>query len=55
MKQIHHVVVENAEKDTTEKQLEEPTYKANLKTFEQDIMDSLGIKETRTRGKTYWY
>ncbi|KAF6020622.1 MRPL24 [Bugula neritina] len=47
--------IDNNKTDTTEKQLKTPTYKPNLKTFEQDIMDSMGIVENKKRGKTYWY
>jgi len=49
------IFVDNNKTDTTEKQLKTPTYKPNLKTFEQDIMDSMGIVENKKRGKTYWY
>lgn len=31
------------------------TFKPELKTFEMDIMDKMGIKEDRTPAKTYWY
>jgi hypothetical protein len=31
------------------------TYKPILKSFEQDLMDIMGIKEDREPGKTYWY
>ncbi|XP_067931770.1 large ribosomal subunit protein uL24m-like [Watersipora subatra] len=47
--------IANPQTDTTEKQLERTTYEANLKTFEEDVMDNMDIVETRTRGKTYWY
>jgi len=31
------------------------TYEPKLMTVEEDILDSLGIVETKKRGKTYWY
>ncbi|NXU55373.1 RM24 protein, partial [Turnix velox] len=42
-------------KDTSEKDVEEKTYKPSLKTFEEEIMDALGIVETRRAKKSYWY
>lgn len=45
----------NVATDTGEKELEEDNYVPKMKTFEQDILDSMGIKDTRKRGKTYWY
>ena len=50
-----HFFPANPKKDTVERILEKDNYVPKLKTFEQDIMDSMGIKETRKRGKTYWY
>jgi len=44
-----------SEKDTKEEELKEVTFKPKLCTFEQDIMNVMGIKETRKRAKTYWY
>ncbi|BES99469.1 ribosomal protein L24 [Nesidiocoris tenuis] len=47
--------VENKEKDTTDKDLTEITFKPTLSTFEMDVMKAEGIVETRTPSKTYWY
>lgn len=57
MNQFNYVMIftENKATDTTSIQLGEPTYVANRKTFEQDIMDKMGIVERKQRGKTYWY
>jgi hypothetical protein len=43
------------DKDTKEDDLKEATFKPKLCTFEEDIMNAMGIKETRKRAKTYWY
>lgn len=43
------------DKDTLQKELTKVTFKPKLKTFEQDIMDQMGIKEDRKKAKTYWY
>lgn len=45
----------DSEKDTRDSDLTVITFKPKLTTFEQDIMDSMGIKETRMPAKTYWY
>ncbi|XP_015109835.1 probable 39S ribosomal protein L24, mitochondrial [Diachasma alloeum] len=42
-------------KDTPRDVIEKITFKAELKTFEMDIMDKMGIKEDRVARKTYWY
>ncbi|KAL1122667.1 hypothetical protein AAG570_002994 [Ranatra chinensis] len=42
-------------KDTNEKELTKITFSPKIKTFEMDIMDSMGIKEERIPCKTYWY
>jgi large subunit ribosomal protein L24 len=42
-------------KDTKTKELTDVTFEPKLKSFEQDIMDSMGIKEERTNAPTYWY
>lgn len=42
-------------KDTVNKDLEKVTFKPALKTFEMDIMDSMGITEDRIPKKVYWY
>ncbi|OAF70155.1 hypothetical protein A3Q56_02093 [Intoshia linei] len=46
---------ENPVKDTKNYQLSKITYKPNLKTFEQDLMEHYNIKEDRKKQKTYWY
>jgi len=43
------------DKDTKPEAVEAVTFQPELKTFEMDIMDSLGIKEDRIPKKTYWY
>jgi len=45
----------NEFKDTEPKVVEEITYEPNLATFEMDVMQALGIKETRIPRKTWWY
>lgn len=42
-------------KDTTVKDALEKTYAPSLKTFEEEIMDAMGIVETRRPKKSYWY
>lgn len=42
-------------KDTGENEVAEITFEPALKTFEMDIMESMGIKEDRIPKKTYWY
>ncbi|XP_049832985.1 probable 39S ribosomal protein L24, mitochondrial [Schistocerca gregaria] len=44
-----------SEKDTGRDEVAEITFEPKLKTFEMDIMDSMGIKEDRVPAKTYWY
>lgn len=44
-----------ADKDTLAKVVEEITFNPQLKTFEMDIMDQMGIKEDRGPAHTYWY
>lgn len=43
------------DKDTKKEDVEKITFKPELKTFEMDIMDKMGIKEDRVPRKTYWY
>lgn len=31
------------------------TFSPELKTFEMDVMDDMGIKEDRVAAPTYWY
>jgi len=47
--------VDNKHKDTPAKDVEEVTFEPRLATFDMDIMEKMGIKETRTPAKTYWY
>ncbi|KOC66872.1 putative 39S ribosomal protein L24, mitochondrial [Habropoda laboriosa] len=42
-------------KDTSVNDVQELTFEAKLKTFEMDIMDTMGIKEDRVPKKYYWY
>lgn len=42
-------------KDTAKDDVEEVTFEPKLKTFEMDIMDSMGIKDDRVPKKYYWY
>ena len=35
--------------------VEEITFEPSLATFDMDIMKKMGIEETRTPAKTYWY
>ncbi|GBP83906.1 Probable 39S ribosomal protein L24, mitochondrial [Eumeta japonica] len=46
--------VEN-EKDTKADKVTEITFEPKLKTFEMDIMDSMGITEDRIPAKSFWY
>ncbi|XP_041371469.1 probable 39S ribosomal protein L24, mitochondrial [Gigantopelta aegis] len=43
------------EKDTRAAEMKAVTLKPKLSTFEQDIMEQMGIKEERQPVKTYWY
>jgi len=43
------------DKDTKAAVVEEVTFEPRLKTFEMDVMESLGITEDRIPKKTYWY
>ncbi|KAJ8678622.1 hypothetical protein QAD02_014409 [Eretmocerus hayati] len=43
------------DKDTKKADVEKITFQPKLKTFEMDIMDTMGIKEDRVRKPTYWY
>ncbi|XP_019351136.1 large ribosomal subunit protein uL24m [Alligator mississippiensis] len=42
-------------KDTSEDDAVAKTYKASLKTFEEEIMERMGIIETRRARKSFWY
>ncbi|NXS68257.1 RM24 protein, partial [Pandion haliaetus] len=42
-------------KDTAVEDALEKTYLPSLKTFEEEIMDAMGIVETRRAKKSYWY
>lgn len=42
-------------KDTSEEDALAKTYRPSLKTFEEEIMDAMGIVETRRAKKSYWY
>lgn len=43
------------EKDTTNDVVSEITFQPALKTFEMDIMENMGIVESREPKKSYWY
>jgi len=45
----------DTEKDTKAAVVEAITFTPQLKTFEMEIMEELGIKEDRIPKKTYWY
>ena len=45
----------NKKKDTAPAAVEEITYEPKLATFEMDVMESMGIQETRIPKKSYWY
>lgn len=42
-------------KDTAVEDALDKTYLPSLKTFEEEIMDAMGIVETRRAKKSYWY
>ncbi|RLV87518.1 hypothetical protein DV515_00015651 [Chloebia gouldiae] len=42
-------------KDTSKEDALAKTYRPSLKTFEEEIMDAMGIVETRRAKKSYWY
>ncbi|NWI10108.1 RM24 protein, partial [Crypturellus soui] len=42
-------------KDTSVEDTTKKTYVPSLKTFEEEIMDAMGIVETRRPRKSYWY
>ncbi|NXE57685.1 RM24 protein, partial [Dromaius novaehollandiae] len=42
-------------KDTSAEDALDKTYVPSLKTFEEEIMDAMGIVETRRAKKSYWY
>ncbi|XP_050438471.1 probable 39S ribosomal protein L24, mitochondrial [Adelges cooleyi] len=50
-----HKTYKESDKDTTEDVLTEITFSPLLKTFEMEIMETMGIKEERVQKQTYWY
>ncbi|XP_048848531.1 probable 39S ribosomal protein L24, mitochondrial [Brienomyrus brachyistius] len=42
-------------KDTSPEDALEKTYMASLKTLEEEVMEKLGIQETRRHRKSFWY
>ena len=52
---LFHIIADNKEKDTPEAVLKEVTFKPKLCTFEQEIMEKMGIKEDRKPARTFWY
>ena len=47
--------IDNKDKDTSAKNVEEITFEPKLCTFEMEIMQNMGIKEDRVPRKTWWY
>ncbi|XP_045455211.1 probable 39S ribosomal protein L24, mitochondrial isoform X1 [Melitaea cinxia] len=47
--------VDNPSKDTEAAAATKITFEPKLRTFEMDIMESMGIKEDRVPAKSYWY
>jgi len=45
----------NEYKDTVPRDVTNITYEPNLATFEMDVMQAMGIKETRIPKKSWWY
>lgn len=43
------------DRDTREKDVTEVTFQPKLCSFDEDIMESMGIKEERKPGQVYWY
>ncbi|ESO89664.1 hypothetical protein LOTGIDRAFT_125047, partial [Lottia gigantea] len=52
---VDKAAYKDSEKDTPDKELRNVTYIPKLSTFEEDIMQEMGIVETRVRQKKYWY
>ena len=46
---------DNKDTDTKADDVEEITFEPKLATFDMDIMEKMGINETRTPARTYWY
>merc|ERR1719259_1381500 len=46
---------DNKDKDTKADDVEEITFEPKLATFDMDIMEKMGINETRKPARTYWY
>lgn len=46
---------DNKDKDTPAKDVEEITFVPKLATFDMEIMEIMGIEESRIPSKTYWY
>lgn len=42
-------------KDTSPEDALENTYVPSLKTLEEEVMEKLGIQETRRHRRSYWY
>lgn len=42
-------------KDTSVEDALERTYVPRLKTLEEEVMEAMGIQETRRHKKVYWY
>ena len=42
-------------KDTAKAELQKVTFKPILKTFEEEILEKMNIKDDRKPASTYWY
>ncbi|NXF85801.1 RM24 protein, partial [Eubucco bourcierii] len=42
-------------KDTSVEEVQTKTFQASLKTFEEEVMEAMGIVESRRAKKSYWY
>lgn len=48
-------LISDNDKDTSPAIASKVTFQLNDMTFEQDIMQQMGIEETRLRGRRYWW
>jgi len=48
-------VAQDSDKDSTEEEVMEETFRPRLRTFNEDIMKVMGIKEDKKWPKYYWY
>lgn len=52
---IHLFAFLDGPKDTSPEDALENTYVPTLKTLEEEVMEKLGIQETRRHRRSYWY